>query len=309
MELLFLKNVKGLGNSTINKKYIHLLENTKSFEECVELVYNNEPNLTSIDIDKAVSIAKKKYNDIFNDLEINVITIFDEEYPEKLVDLKDKKPLILYAKGDVNALMQPNIAIVGTRHPSEWSMKVESKLVKKIIELSERTIVSGLALGCDTIAHDTTVKLGKKTVAVLPSGVNAITPASNKGLAERIIKEGGCLVSEYEPSVKVNKSMYVERDAVIAALSDGTMVVECSLKSGTMHTVEAAKQMRRTLACYYIDDESKGTYAGNRCMIKEKGAHRISDTNDLISFLEKLERKKTDEESKSQQMTISDFIK
>lgn len=308
MELLFLKNLKGLGNSTINKKYIPLLEKINTFEECVELVYDNEPNLTSIDIDKAVSVAKKKHDDIFNDLEISVITIFDDEYPKKLMDLKDKKPVILYVKGDVGALSQPNIAIVGTRKPSEWSMKVESRLVQKIIELSERTIVSGLALGCDKIAHETTVNLGKKTVAVLPSGVNVITPAAHKALAESIIKNGGCLVSEYEPSAKVTKSTYVERDAVIAALSDATMVVECGIKSGTMHTVDAAEQMKRKLACYYIDDKTKGTYDGNEFMFKEKGAYKISDTNDLVPFLDELNKKGTNEEPKAQQMSITDFL-
>ena len=272
------------------------------------MVYDNEPNLTSIDIDNAVSVAKNKYEDVFNDSEISVITIFDEEYPKKLMDLKDKKPLILYVKGDVIALAQPNIAIVGTRKPSEWSMKVETRLVQKIIELSERTIVSGLALGCDKIAHEATVNLGKKTVAVLPSGINVITPVAHKALAESIIKNGGCLVSEYEPSAKVTKSTYVERDAVIAALSDATMVVECGIKSGTMHTVDAAEQMKRKLACYYIDDKTKGTYDGNGFMIKEKGAHKISDTNDLVPFLEEIKKKETDEEPKAQQMSITDFL-
>lgn len=308
MELLFLKSLKGLGNATINKKYIHLLEKTNSFEECVELVYDNEPNLTSIDIEKAVNVAKKKHDDIFNDLEISVITVFDEEYPKKLLDLKDKKPLILYVKGDVSALAEPNIAIVGTRKPSEWSMKVESRLVHKIIDLSERTIVSGLALGCDKIAHETTVNLGKKTIAVLPSGVKVITPATHKALAESIIKNGGCLISEYEPTAKVTKSTYVERDAIIAALSDATMVVECGVKSGTMHTVDAAEQMKRKLACYYIADSSKGTYDGNEFMIKEKGAYKISDTTDLVPFLEELNKKEINEEPEAQQMSITDIL-
>ncbi len=98
----------------------------------------------------------------------------------------------------------------------------------------------GLALGCDKIAHETAVNLGKKTIGVLPSGVNVITPAANKGLAERIIETGGCLISEYEPDAGVTKATYVERDAVIAALSDATVVIECGVRSGTMHTVDAA---------------------------------------------------------------------
>ena len=101
----------------------------------------------------------------------------------------DKRPLILYVKGDAKALSAPNIAVVGTRHPSEWSQKVEMRLVKKILELSDRVVVSGLALGCDKIAHETTVLEEKATIAVLPSGVNIITPASHKNLAKVSCKQ------------------------------------------------------------------------------------------------------------------------
>lgn len=104
-------------------------------------------------------------------------------------------------------------------------------------------------MGCDKIAHETTALAGKKIVAVLPSGVNVITPTSHKKLANSIIETRGCLLSEYEPNANVTRFTYVERDAVIAALSDATMVIECDVKSGTMHTVDAAEQMKRKLAC------------------------------------------------------------
>lgn len=310
LELLFLKNIKGFGNVTINKKYVSLLEPVSTLEECIRLIEDNEKKVSSVDISKAREIAKKKYKEIINDLTLNVITIFDDEYPEKLRDLQDKKPVILYAKGDITALSQPNIAIVGTRKPSEWSMKVEGRLVQKILDLSERIIVSGLALGCDRIAHETTVLAGKRTVAVLPSGVNVITPASHKKLANRVIETGGCLLSEYEPNAKMTLSTYVERDAVIAALSDATMVIECDAKSGTMHTVDAAEQMKRKLACYYIDDVSKGKYSGNELMLKDKGAIKITDTEELALFLEQLNCiPKNTKESEPKQICIEDLLR
>lgn len=288
LELLFLKNIKGIGNATINKKYAPLLGSISTLDECMRLVEDNEEQVSSFDIYKAREIVKKKYKEIIDDSTLNVITIFDDEYPEKLKDLQDKKPVILYAKGDITTLLQPNIAIVGTRNPSEWSMKVEERLVQKILDLSERVIISGLALGCDKIAHETTVLAGKRTVAVLPSGVNVITPASHANLAKSIIETGGCLISEYEPNAKAIKPTYIERDALVAALSDATMVIECDVKSGTMYTVDAAEKMKRKLACYYIDDVSKGKYSGNEFMIKEKGAIKITDTKELIFFLEQL---------------------
>lgn len=310
LELLFLKNIKGFGNVTINKKYVSLLEPVSTLEECIRLVEDNEEKVSSVDISKAREIAEKKYQEIIDDLTLSVITIFDDEYPEKLKNLQDKKPVILYAKGNIAILSQPNIAIVGTRKPSEWSMKVEGRLVQKILELSGRTIISGLALGCDKIAHETTVLAGKKTVAVLPSGVNVITPTSHKKLANSIIETGGCLLSEYEPNAKVTRSTYVERDAVIAALSDATMVIECDVKSGTMHTVDAAEQMKRKLACYYIDDVSKGKYGGNELMIKEKGAVKITDTEELALFLEQLNCiPENTKEPEPKQISIEDLLR
>lgn len=309
LELLFLKNIKGFGNVTINKKYVPLLEPVSTLEECIRLVEDNEENVSSVDISKAREIAEKKYKEMIDDLTLSVITIFDGEYPEKLKNLQDKKPVILYAKGDIAALSRPNIAIVGTRKPSEWSVKVESRLVQKILDLSGRVIVSGLALGCDKIAHETTILAGMKTVAVLPSGVNVITPASHKKLANSIIETGGCLLSEYEPNAKAAKSTYVERDAVIAALSDATMVIECDVESGTMHTVDAAEQMKRKLACYYTDDVNKGKYGGNELMIKEKGALKIADTEELTLFLERLSSiPENAKEPEPKQLCIEDLM-
>lgn len=188
-------------------------------------------------------------------------------------------------------------------------MKIEECLVQKILDLSGRAIISGLALGCDKIAHETTVLAGKKTVAVLPSGVNVITPASHKKLADSIIETGGCLLSEYEPNAKVSRSTYVQRDAVIVALSDASMVIECDAKSGTMHTVDAAEQMKRKLVCCYIDDVSKGKYDGNELMINDKGAVKITDTEELDLFLEQLSSiPENTKEPEPQQLCIEDLL-
>lgn len=288
MELLFLKQLKGLGNSTINKRYIPLLDTVDGIDECIKLVEKIEQKYSNHEIENAKNIAEEKYKKNDDDLTVSIITIFDEEYPEHFHDMKDKRPVILYVKGNMGILNEKSIAIVGTRKPSIWSEKVEYRLVQRIIELSNRVVISGLALGCDQIAHEATLAKGKKTIAVLPSGVNVITPASNKKLAAEIIKNDGCLISEYEPDAKVTRSTYVERDALIAALADSTLVIECRVKSGTMHTVNAAEKMNRILACYYIDDPKKGKYDGNEYMIKEKKAIKISDDDDLIPFLEDL---------------------
>lgn len=282
-EILFLKSVKGIGKAKIYRKYWHYLEKGMNMDELEKSVASEESGLDVSDISSARETAERLYESLINEPDINIITAFDDEYPERLNVMGDKRPLILYVKGDTKALNAPNIAVVGTRHPSEWSQKVEMRLVKKILELSDRVIVSGLALGCDKIAHETTVLEGKATIAVLPSGVNIITPASHKNLAKSILQTGGCLVSEYEPNLKADKSFFVERDAIVAALSDITMVVQCDIKSGTMHTVDAAFKYKRTLSCYYPSN-TEGEYAGNEFMVKNKKAVKISDTVDLIKL-------------------------
>ena len=88
LELLFLKNIMGFGNVTINKKYVPLLEPVSTLDECVRLVEDNEEKVSSIEISKAKEIAEKKYKEIIDDLALSVITVFDDEYPEKLKDLQ-----------------------------------------------------------------------------------------------------------------------------------------------------------------------------------------------------------------------------
>ncbi len=309
-ELLFLKNLKGIGKATIYRRYWDALQKTESEKELVDIVRERESGISESDILKAMEVADKIYALVSKDPELQVITVLDEIYPIRLNAMKDKRPLILYAKGNTDILNQPNIAIIGTRKPSQWSQAVEKRIVGKILELSNRVIVSGLALGCDKIGHETTVKNGQSTVAVLPSGVNVITPASHKSLAADIVNNNGCLLSEYEPGVAATKSSYVERDAIVAALSDGTFVIECDVKSGTMHTVRFAQEFLRMLACYKCDNPSKGNYAGNDYMLHSMDAVGVADTEDLEMFLDKLDEEKTEVDDRTgTQMTIEGWIK
>ncbi len=280
-ELLFLQSLKGVGKTTIHKKYLSGLSAINNIDDLFSLVLSNNKKISRDDIQKAWEKTEKQIGS-----GITAITIFDDAYPEKLKVMKEDAPLILYAKGDVNALSLPGIAIVGTREPSPWSKKVEEQLVRKILSLRDITVVSGLAMGCDKIAHKTTVYEQRKTIAVLPSGVNVITPSSHSGLAEEILKTGGCLVSEYEPDAVATRYTFVERDSLIAALADATYIVECGIKSGTMHAAEAAQKYSRPIACYKCDDSGKGNYEGNEFIINTMNGYTVSDTKELADFLE-----------------------
>ena len=297
-ELLFLKNLKRVGKSKIYKNYWNILNDCETFDDLVSKIKETS-KFTADDIDKAIQNASNLYEYVNNDNGIQVITVFDDNYPEKLTVMENKRPLILYVKGDVEALTKPNIAIIGTRKPSDSSQEFEKKLVENIVNNSDRVVVSGLALGCDKIAHQTTVDEDKITIAVLPSGVNVIKPASNKKLAENILKTGGCLVSEYEPDAKVFRGNYVERDAIVAAFCDATFVVECSIKSGTMHTVNAAIDYNRQIYCYSPDEVS---FDGNEyILMNNKHAVKVEDIDEFCKNLDKLSLNK---KSKSIQLTF-----
>lgn len=309
-EILFLKNIKGVGKAKIHKKYWGYLENGADIDELGKIIAYKETGLVVRDILIAREKSERLYQSIVNDFNIHVITAFDENYPMRLRAMGEKRPLILYIKGDLKVLSNPNIAVVGTRYPSEWSQQVEKRLVKKILELSNRTVVSGLAIGCDKIAHETTVLEGKKTVAVLPSGINIVTPASHEGLAKSILETGGCLVSEYEPNVKASRSYFIERDAIVAALSDITLVIECDVVSGTMRTVNAVSEYKRKLSCYYPINMKMGRYAGNEFMVKAKKAIKVRNADDLMKLLLTIEENgPTISQKEPQQLSFEEYLK
>lgn len=306
-EILFLKNIKGFGKKTIYMRYFDDLMRADSIESLKDIVRSKDKHITDEELLRAEQKAEELVEQINENKELEAITVYDELYPKQLEAMKMDRPLVLYVRGNVDALKGNNIAIVGTRKPSEWSIKVEDRLVKKIMELSDRVIISGLALGCDKIAHETTVKEKRKTVAVLPSGVNVITPASHKKLAMDILETGGCLVSEYAPNDKAYKTTYVERDALVAALSDIVLAIECEESSGTMHTVRAADKYGTPVACYYKEGTDRPEYSGNKLMVQSYNAIKIMDTEDLEKLFQQ-SRKKMVIEEEGKQLTIEDFL-
>lgn len=298
-ELLFLNSINRVAKKTIYNKYWDILINAKDFDDLVNKMYLEKPEDK---IKDALEKSENIYNQVISDSEIQVITIFDENYPEKLEIMENERPLYLFVKGNINALKKPNIAFIGTRKPSKLSEEFERKTVKNIVKSSDRVIVSGLALGCDKIAHQATVDENKSTIAILPSGVNVITPASNKKLAQEIIENGGCLVSEYVPDKKANKGSYIERDKIVAVFSDATFVVECGIESGTMHTVDAANGYNRQIYTFLPDERPEGSYDGNE-FILESHDNAIK-VNNIEELLEDLKTLKIENKSKSGQQTL-----
>lgn len=286
VELLFLKGLKGMGNATINKDYINVIRIKNDSDEFFSFMLKNPKKYSRLDLELAMENAKRSLGYLEGLKDTKIITVFDDVYPKKLDSLGNKKPVILYLRGNMDLLESDSIAVVGTREPSEHTKTMEEAYVKRLVKYHNVTVVSGLALGCDKIAHEVTLDNNGYTIAVLPGGFNKITPKSNKELAERILSNKGLLMTEYAPDSDVSKYTYVERDAVIAAMSNGTLVMQCGVKSGTMHTVDAAYKMKRRIACY-AGLINVDIFDGNKEMINSKDSAGIESETDLEEFVKK----------------------
>lgn len=305
-ELLFLSKLNGVGPARIYKFYVEYLKQNVDFDVLLSVVKENEKKVDHQNLELAMTYAENTYLMMAGRKDITILTFLDEAYPAKLRDLGNKAPVVIYVKGDVSVLNRESIAVIGTREPSEWSIKVGPRLISKILESSDYVITSGLALGCDTIGHTTCIEKNGKTIAVLPCGFDRISPVENIGLSEEIIKNGGALISEYLPNEEATKYTFVERDALIAAMSDAILVIECGMNSGTMHAVENGIRLNRRIAAYATSFSDKGNYEGNAYIVSKKLGSGIEDTGDLQEFLKKLEVRVMEEVPK--QISLFDLI-
>ena len=188
---------------------------------------------------------KEKILDEFYKYNISAVTFASKKYPEKLKNIADP-PLVLYARGDVSLLNKKSISIVGTRKPTTYGKIVTEKFTKELSSAGLVT-VSGLAYGIDTCVANATLAAGGKTIAVLAGGLDAIYPSQNKGLADKIVENGGLLISENRVSVKPVQYSFIERNRIVSGLGLGLLIVEAGKTSGTMATARHALEQGREL--------------------------------------------------------------
>jgi len=203
----------------------------------------------------------------------NVVPIpfTSDEYPPLLRSIPDP-PVMLYAKGNLTLLQLPcAVAIVGTREPTQQGIRVARYLAQQWAH-HRYVVISGLAKGIDTAAHEGTLDARGKTIAVLGTSLDKIYPAENKDLAERIIAAGGLLLSEIlfgQPSFKM---AFVQRDRLQSGLALGVFPVQTRRDGGTMHTVRFAKEQHRYVICPQpvAAEERAAQYEGIWFLIREK---------------------------------------
>lgn len=246
------------------------------------------------------------------------ISINDELYPIKLFRLSDN-PIVIYVKGSTSAVnSQFTAGVIGTREPSPFGVKA-GRRIANILGRHGFSIVSGLALGCDTAGHLGALDANIPTIAVLASGVDFIYPKENQYLADRIIEQGGALFSEYEIGVKPQRSTFVERDRLQTGLSNGLVVVETDIVGGTMHAVKCAQKLNVPLGCISNHPESLQDFPkirGNKNLI-ENGAYALGNIDQIFTFIQVLnpnittfipEAKTKDSDIKTSENSFSNIV-
>ena len=176
------------------------------------------------------------------ELGITTLSYFDKKYPKHFSEnLGDDTPLLLHLLGNQELLYAENcVTIIGSRKANQQGLEAAYELAKKYAT-EGRPVVSGLALGCDTAAHTGCLDAGGRTIAIVASGLDRVHPKSNAGLQERILEQGGLVVSEHSVGVKANPTRLVARCRMQVVLSPDVVVAQCPVISGTMYAVEFAR--------------------------------------------------------------------
>ncbi|MBI2042202.1 MAG: DNA-protecting protein DprA [Candidatus Nealsonbacteria bacterium] len=209
------------------------------------------------------------------------VTLQDKKYPKLLKEIGKSAPKQLYYKGVFDESIFENcLAVVGSRRMTTYGRQVVERLVGEAAAAGI-TIVSGFMYGVDAAAHKTSLRVGGKTIAVMPCGIDLIHPEYQQDLYAEILENKGLVISEYEGEMQPVTWTYPQRNRIVAGLSKATLVVEAGDKSGSLITARLAQKFKRKLFVVpgpITSENSKGIMQ----LIKE-GATPVSSANEVIS--------------------------
>ncbi|QIK39097.1 DNA-protecting protein DprA [Caldichromatium japonicum] len=214
-----------------------------------------------------------------NQPDAHLVTLADARYPTLLAQIHDP-PQILYVRGQVELLCDPQIAIVGSRNPTPAGVEITQFFARRLAEFG-LVVTSGLAIGIDGAAHEGALERGE-TIAVLGTGPDRVYPARHRDLARRILKQGA-LVSEFPPGCGALAKHFPRRNRLISGMSLGVLVTEAALQSGSLITARLALEQGRKV--FAIPGSIRNPMArGCHALIRE-GAELVEDPAELIAEL------------------------
>lgn len=245
--LLALSKLKGIGPVAL-----------KNIAETINVTNLTITDLANTDkkIQKALDSNNEEWNkclffaqqqiDYAKEHQTRIISVVDKDYP-LLLKMSKNDPVILFVKGKLHNNPENSVGIIGTREPTSHGKIITERITKFFIE-NNWSIVSGLAIGCDSIAHRIAVQQNAHTVAVLAHGLETIAPKQNEKLAEEILDAGGALISQFPFKSEIRPASFVVRDKVQAGLSKGVVMIQSDIKGGSLHASRAALTYKRWLA-------------------------------------------------------------
>lgn len=281
--LLILNAIPGLGPSRIRTLVEHLGSPEAVLTAGREDVMN-VPDVPEHALQNIFHFPKDKFLSYQYDLlrahDVSVLMMGDEEYPQALREIHDA-PTLLYIKGNPGVLKDPLIAIVGSRRASLYGLGIAQKFAMELAQAGI-TVVSGLARGIDTAAHQGALKANGVTVAVLGCGLSYVYPSENKKLSQAIA-EGGAVISEFPMETPPASFNFPRRNRIISGLSKGVVVVEAALKSGALITSDFALEQGREVFAVPGRAGEIGSEGTNHLI--KTGAKLTTCTEDILEEL------------------------
>ncbi|MES2672981.1 MAG: DNA-processing protein DprA [Pseudomonadota bacterium] len=211
-----------------------------------------------------------------------VITYEDPRYPALLQQIP-KPPPLLFVRGDVTCLSLPQIAIVGSRNPSSGGLENAQRFAQ-YLSGNGFVITSGLAAGIDAAAHEGALMVQGKTIAIMGTGIDKVYPAPHRELAQRIMDNGGTLVSEFPLGTGAQAANFPQRNRIISGLSYGVLVVEAAVKSGSLITAKIALQQDREV--FAIPGSIHNPLARGCHQLIRQGATLVETGSDIVEQLD-----------------------
>lgn len=285
----FLKNIDNLGDVRIRK----IVEKYKTLDELLKVSKEQLMGIEGLN-DKISREIVHKFDKVAEIIaSVNILlskcdskkiyytTILDDDYPFNLKNIYDA-PVLLYYMGKLSERDRYSICIVGTRTPSDYGRKVCVDLTKELCRKGI-PVISGLAIGIDSIAHNTCVENENLTYAILGSGVDNLYPPDNKLLYSRII-EKGAVISEFEVGSKAEKVNFPRRNRVVSGISLGAIIIESAAKGGSLITAEFALDQNKELFAIPGNINARNSEGCNN-LIKKGYAKLVMNVDDVLSEL------------------------
>lgn len=259
-----------------NPKLWELLNEYTTVEETCRFVQTNSSIRKNV---VEVKSAKELLVDCLKQ-GIGVVCYSDEEYPNALKDVHNP-PAVLFYRGDFSLLScERLLTIVGTRNPSEYTVKVTQHICSELVK-EGYVLISGCAVGVDSMVHQSCIDNNQKTISILANGIDYDYPKENRTLKQKILQLGGLILTEQLPNTAPYRTNFPKRNRILASLGKGTLITEASLGSGALITANYTYKLGKPIFCIPPADILNPRYSGVNKYIRD-GAIVVFSKNDIL---------------------------